>query len=190
VKKSKAKKSSHAGLQRVSSRPRKVVGRPFPKGVSGNPSGKRKGTVSLTASLKRLLSRDDAERIAKRLVALAKAGDLQAVKLLLDRIDGPQTGPLAIATATAQAGSEVLPEAGTAQVFIVDNGRGDNKPPFDHKGFVACARQLFGMPTGDTPPPGAPSIPDAALPASETESSEGEACGRGVIDGATFLNNE
>jgi len=94
-----------AGLQGKSTggpkrkgRPR---GRPWTKGQSGNPSGKRKGCVSLAATLKRLVSRADAEAIAKKLLSLAKTGDLLAMRLLFDRLDGPQNGPLAITMAQA-----------------------------------------------------------------------------------------
>ena len=125
--KPKGKKLARAALQRPCSKPRKVFGRPFAKGTSGNPSGKRKGSVSIAATLRRLLSKEDAQKIAFRLVSLAKAGDLGATKLLLDRIDGPQTGPIAVALAQSSAqaaGDEASFQAGgIAQVIIMDNGR-------------------------------------------------------------------
>lgn len=98
-----------AALQRKSSGPKpkaKPRGRPWPKGVSGNPSGKRKGCVSLVATLKRLFSRADAESVVRRLVALAQGGDTQAMKLIFDRLDGPQNGPLALTMSQAMSVSQ------------------------------------------------------------------------------------
>jgi hypothetical protein len=83
-----------AGLQPVSSKPgshatgKRVVGRPWPKGVSGNPSGKRQGTVSLASALKRELTPANASAIARRLIGMARRGNLQAIKLCFERLDG------------------------------------------------------------------------------------------------------
>jgi hypothetical protein len=80
--------SDDAGLQRESSsRQKKIVGRPWPKGVSGNPSGRRHGSVSLTAALARTLTKKDAEAICLKLISLAKSGDVPALRLLFDRLD-------------------------------------------------------------------------------------------------------
>ena len=120
--KPKAKrKRAPAGLQRQSSK--RVIGRPFQPGQSGNPTGRRKGSVSPTAALRRALTRADADTIAQKLIRLAKGGDPAALKILLDRCDGPLNGPLAIISATAQAASVALPPAGRVEVVIADNGR-------------------------------------------------------------------
>jgi hypothetical protein len=119
-----------AGSQHQSSKRHRVVGRPFKPGQSGNPSGRRKGTVSVAACLKRLLSKPDAEKICRKLIEQAKAGDLQAVRLLLDRLDGPLSGPLAVAV--AQAGVQTVQavvDGAKVEVVIVDNGRGDSGLP-------------------------------------------------------------
>jgi hypothetical protein len=93
--KAETEKAKPAGLQANSSE-KNLRGRPFVKGQSGNPSGKRKGSVSIAATLKRMLSKRDAEKICRSLIKQAMCGDLAAVKLLLDRMDGPLSGPLAI----------------------------------------------------------------------------------------------
>ena len=64
-----------------------VTGKGFRPGQSGNPRGKRKGTVSLAAALARSLTRTDARAICLKLIALAKDGDVPALKLLFDRLD-------------------------------------------------------------------------------------------------------
>jgi hypothetical protein len=80
---------SAVGLQPENNgkRPGGVTGRGWRPGQSGNPSGKRRGCVSLVAALKRNLSRADAKEIALRLIGMAKAGDLGAAKLLFERLD-------------------------------------------------------------------------------------------------------
>ena len=64
--------------------------RRWKKGVSGNPAGRRKGSVSLAAALQRLLTKepDKLESVARTLVDAAIAGDVAAARLLFDRLDG------------------------------------------------------------------------------------------------------
>ncbi len=60
------------------------------KGQSGNPAGRRKGSVSLAAALQKLLLKEPAklESIARTLVDSAIAGDVSAARLLFERLDG------------------------------------------------------------------------------------------------------
>lgn len=60
------------------------------KGQSGNPAGRRKGSVSLAAALQRLLTKepDKIDAIARTLVEAAIAGDVSATRLLFERLDG------------------------------------------------------------------------------------------------------
>jgi len=84
-----------AGLQRESSKP-KVVGRPWAKGTSGNPTGRRRGSVSLKAAIRRALTSQTADRIARQLVQAAADGNLAAIKLLLNFVgDAEPDDPLA-----------------------------------------------------------------------------------------------
>lgn len=68
---------------------------PWPKGQSGNPSGKRKGTVSLAAAVKRLLLSEPqlVDDVARTIVNAAVAGDLGAARLLFERLDGKSGNP-------------------------------------------------------------------------------------------------
>ena len=122
------------GLQRENSG--KVRGRPFVKGQSGNPNGRRKGTVSPTAALRRILSRTDAERIARTVIDAAADGDLQATKLLFDRIDGASSSPMAVALAHSDVAHK-------------------SKPPFDYAGFEKVWRE-YGLHSPDN----AEALPD------------------------------
>jgi hypothetical protein len=67
---------------------------PFEKGVSGNPKGRPKRGAALTDILRVKLDMkgDDGirhrEAIANCLLALARSGDLDAIKYIYDRCDG------------------------------------------------------------------------------------------------------
>lgn len=58
----------------------------FQPGQSGNPAGKPLGARHKTTLLAEKLMADDAEAIVKKIVEAAKAGDMTAARLVLDRI--------------------------------------------------------------------------------------------------------
>ena len=60
-------------------------------GISGNPGGRPKGSVSLAARLRRRLAEhpEEAEAIIDRALLGAKSGDPQLLRIVLDRHDGP-----------------------------------------------------------------------------------------------------
>jgi hypothetical protein len=67
--------------------------KPFPKGVSGNPSGRPKNVLSkaIRKKLEEVEEGQDstvAERITEKLVELALGGNIEAIKLLGDRSEG------------------------------------------------------------------------------------------------------
>jgi len=78
-------------------------GRKWVKGESGNPAGKRKGTVSLAAALKRLLLKEPhlVDQIARTLVDGALAGDVSMARLLFERVDGHKANPFFSVTVDA-----------------------------------------------------------------------------------------
>ncbi len=62
--------------------------RPFQKGVSGNPGGRPRGS-SVSAALRRLVAEGNtADEIAQVIVAKAREGDIDFLRLLLDRAEG------------------------------------------------------------------------------------------------------
>ena len=76
---------------------------PWRKGQSGNPTGKRKGTVSLAAAVKRLLIAEPhlVDQVARTLVDGAIAGDVSMARLLFERVDGHKANPFFSVTVDA-----------------------------------------------------------------------------------------
>lgn len=80
----------------VASAPKRVVGRPFPKGTSGNPGGRPKDSVRaelydmLREIRKGAKGKPKTERrlIVEAVVAEARAGNVQAFEAIANRIDG------------------------------------------------------------------------------------------------------
>lgn len=75
-------------------KPRRGPGRPFPPGVSGNPGG-RPSIKPLTDALKKALAEPDEktrrtnlEEITRSLIAQAKRGKVDAIGMILDRLEG------------------------------------------------------------------------------------------------------
>lgn len=75
----------------------KQRGRPFKKGSSGNPNGKPKGSLNKTTLMMRAMLESEAEKITRKAIDLAKAGDLAAMKLIFERLLPPRKdSPLAL----------------------------------------------------------------------------------------------
>lgn len=72
----------------------------FQPGVSGNPGGRPKGTVSLVNILLKKLAeegvdgRTRAEIVAEKAIEKAEAGDFQMFNAILERTDGKVTQPI------------------------------------------------------------------------------------------------
>src|SRR5882762_7758832 len=69
---------------------RRGRGRPFRPGQSGNPAGKPKGTRNRVTLMLEALLAGEAEEIARKAIALAKAGDSRALKACFDRLLPPR----------------------------------------------------------------------------------------------------
>lgn len=78
--------------------PKRVIGRPFQPGQSGNPNGRPKSRPFKDA-LERALKAAGADKdlldsVAAALVAKASDGDVPAIKEIADRLDGKVTQPI------------------------------------------------------------------------------------------------
>jgi len=93
---------------------RKQVG--FQKGQSGNPAGRPKGSRHKTTLAVEALLEGEGEAITRKAIEAAKAGDMVAIKLVLDRLCPPRKTraieidlpPIADAEGLSQAQQEVL----------------------------------------------------------------------------------
>jgi hypothetical protein len=65
---------------------KKQRGRPFPKGSSGNPAGRPRGTRNTATLLAEQLLDDEAGLLVRKAIQKAKQGNLVALRLCLDRI--------------------------------------------------------------------------------------------------------
>jgi len=73
--------------QKKQYRPR---GRPWPKGQSGNPAGRQKGSRNKATIMAALYLDGEAEGLARKAVEMAYAGDLLALRLCLERTIAPR----------------------------------------------------------------------------------------------------
>jgi Family of unknown function (DUF5681) len=69
-----------------SAQKQRTRGKPFRKGLSGNPAGKPKGVRNRASVLLEAIGDDDLQTILSTIISKAKAGDLVAAKLIFDRV--------------------------------------------------------------------------------------------------------
>ena len=70
-------------------------GRPFTRGVSGNPAGKPPGTRNRTTLAVQELLEGEAERLTRKCVELALQGDSTALRLCMERLaPAPKDRPI------------------------------------------------------------------------------------------------
>jgi hypothetical protein len=65
-------------------------GRPFEKGKSGNPTGRPRGARNRTTLAAEALLEGEAEALTRKVIELALSGDLNALRLCLDRLIPPR----------------------------------------------------------------------------------------------------
>jgi hypothetical protein len=68
----------------------KQRGRPFARGISGNPAGKPKGTRNKTTLVLEAILDGDAPELMRKAVQLAKSGDVSMMRLCLERLIPPR----------------------------------------------------------------------------------------------------
>ena len=58
----------------------------FPRGTSGNPSGRPQGSRNKATALMEVMLEGEAQQLTRKAIELAKRGDTQALRLCLDRL--------------------------------------------------------------------------------------------------------
>ena len=77
-------------LQKTATTAKKVRGRPFAKGRSGNPGGRPRGAINRSTRAAQLLLDGEATALSRKAVELALAGNPTALRLCLDRTVAPR----------------------------------------------------------------------------------------------------
>ena len=75
---------------------RRGKGKPFQPGQSGNPAGKPMGAKNKATRLAQSLLDGEEEALVRKVIELAKGGDLQALKVCLDRLIPPMKAQSAL----------------------------------------------------------------------------------------------
>ena len=70
--------------------PAKARGRPFEPGQSGNPSGRPKGARNKTTIAVEALLDNEAEALTRKVIELALAGNMAAIRLCFERLLPPR----------------------------------------------------------------------------------------------------
>lgn len=77
----------------------KQRGKPFKPGQSGNPAGKPKGAKNKSTAMAQALFDGEAETLTRKIIELAKNGDMQALRVCVDRLCPPmkaQAAPIQV----------------------------------------------------------------------------------------------
>jgi hypothetical protein len=77
-------------LQKTAETAKRARGRPFPKGQSGNPAGRPRGSSNRATRAAEMLLDGEATALTRKAVELALAGDQAALRLCLDRTVAPR----------------------------------------------------------------------------------------------------
>ena len=97
-------------------------GRPFPKGQSGNPSGRPQGSRNKATLALETLMDGQAETITQKAIDLALQGDTTALRLCLERICPPRKSRPVNITLPEVKTAECVAEAQAAVVQAVADG--------------------------------------------------------------------
>lgn len=95
----------------------------FQKGRSGNPKGKMRGTKNKVTLVAEMMLQGELENICRRLIQEAISGNMQAIKMILDRILPPKRDlPVAIDLPKLENSSDAL-EAMASITMAISNGK-------------------------------------------------------------------
>ena len=99
----------------------KQAGGRFPRGVSGNPAGRPQGALNKTTLACQALLEGESEAITRKAVELAKKGDIQALRLCLDRIlPARKDRPISLSLPEVRSAKEVPAAIGAVLSSVAD----------------------------------------------------------------------
>jgi len=94
-------------------------GRPWVKGQSGNPAGRRPGCRNKATRAAELYLDGEAEALIRKVVELALAGDPTAMRLCLDRTIAPRRErPIAIELPPIEKAADIAPAIGAVAASL------------------------------------------------------------------------
>ncbi len=100
----------------------KQRGRPFAKGVSGNPAGRPKGSRNRSSVIAEALLDGEAEELTRTAIQMAKAGDPAALRLCLERLLPPRKDRLVAFDLPTLQNAEDAAKASAAILRAVADG--------------------------------------------------------------------
>ena len=101
-------------------------GKPFKKGQSGNPEGRPKGSRNKTTLAMEALLDGEAEAITRKAIEKAKAGDMTAIRLCLERtISAVKSRPIEIDLPPVETAKDITAAHGAV---IAAMARGELTP--------------------------------------------------------------
>ena len=107
----------------VNTKKKRGRGRPFPKGTSGNAAGRPVGSRNNATLAAQQLLDGEAEKLTRKAVELALAGDSSALRLCLERIIGPRKDrPIELELPPATKVQEI-PAVFAAVIHAIGDGR-------------------------------------------------------------------
>lgn len=117
------KKKPASAPAKADRKPPKTAWKP---GTSGNPAGRAPGTRNRATVLAEAVLEQDIEEIAKVVTTAARGGDLQAARLVLERlVPARRERPLSIALPSIESTSDI---ARAQSVILEATGAGDLTP--------------------------------------------------------------
>jgi hypothetical protein len=94
-------------------------GRPWAKGQSGNPAGRRKGSRNKATVMAELYLDGEAEGLVRKAVEMAYAGDALALRLCLERTIAPRRErPESVALPPVRSAADLAPAMGAVAAAV------------------------------------------------------------------------
>jgi Family of unknown function (DUF5681) len=124
---------------------RKQRGKPFAKGVSGNPAGRPRGARNRATVAAEALLEGEAEALTRKAVEMALGGDVMALRLCLERLLPPRKERAIAFELPALASVEDAARAFGALLAAVAEGRITPSEASALAGLIEAQRRACGL---------------------------------------------